>query len=818
MTVRSRPLINSFNTGEVTPKLDARVDFSKYQSSCRILENMIPLPQGGAVRRPGTYFAYETKDSDKKSRVIGFQFSTVQAYILEFGDTYIRVFKDKGIVLSGDDPYEIVSPYDEDDLFDLKFVPSNDVVYIFHPSYAPYKLTRTGHTAWTLTAVTWTFDDAENITGATQADPCVLTVTGHSFSAGDEVIVQSVAGMTEINNRLFYVSAPATNTLALKNVNSGGYTPYTSGGTITRNPYSGKKKTITAITEANPAVVTCAAHGYANGTVVLIRDVGGMVEVNDRIFTVAGATTDTFQLSGINSSGYTTYTSGGIIQAKPFTATNEYPSCGAFFEGRLILALDQTVWGSRPGDYENFQAGSDDDHSFSYTIASDRADGIQWIMSKTYCMLGTIGGVWRISGSSDGPITPTSIDAKKQSDSRALNVEPEMVDDTILFVQRGGRRVKELAYSFAEDSHITNDMTVLAEHIGKGTTSATSGICDMDYQAEPFPILRSVRNDGQLLGFVRDRMQQVAGWFRTTTGKTSSTSWDKVESVAVISSEGEEDEVWVIVAREIDGSTKRYVEYFMPHEFFSQLKDYFGVDSGLSYDGGDAVAITGISNASPAMVSCNSHSFEDGDTVRIYGVTGMTEVNLGKSTAYTVANAGATTFELSGIDSTGWGVYVSGGYIQKVTGTITGLDHLEGRTIDIMIDGAKHPQAEVVSGEVELSWYGNLIHAGLPFTPILQPMKIETQTGDGSTSQGKEKRIYNMTARFYETCGAKWGYDADHLDIVPFGTGRAPELFTGDMTYPFNGDISTNGDIYITQDGPMPMTVLSIIAEVATAR
>lgn len=818
MTVKSRPIINSFNSGEASPKLDARVDFGKYQNSCRILENMIPLPQGGVMRRPGSYFVYECKDSTKAARVIGFHFSTIQAYALEFGEEYLRVFKDKGIVMSGDNPYELETPYAEEDLFQLKFVPSNDIVYILHPDYAPRKLTRTGHAVWTLNTVTWTFDDAEAISGATAASPCVLTVTGHTFSAGDEVVVQSVAGMTEINNRLFYVSNPSTDTLSLKNINSSAYTPYTSGGTITRNPYSGKEKTITGISKASPAVVTCAAHGYPNGTVVLIRDAEGMTEVNDRIFTTANATADTFQLSGVNSAGYTDYTSGGTVRAKPFTATNEYPSCGAFFEQRLLLALDQTVWGSRSGDYENMQAGSDDDNAFSFTIASDRVDSIQWIMSQSYCMLGTVGGTWKLSGANGGPITPTSVDCKKQSDARAANIEPEMVDDSILFIQRAGRRVRELGYNFEKDAYVANDMTILAEHIGKGSSAATSGICDMDYQAEPIAIMWAVRNDGQLLGFVRDRLQQVAGWLRVTTGKVSATSWDEVESVAVISNEGEEDEVWMIVKRTIDGSTKRYVEYFMPQEFYGQIADYFGVDSGLTYDGGDAVAITGITNASPPMVSFDSHSFSDDDKIRIYGVEGMAEVNLGKGDAYTVASAGATTLYLSGADSSSWGMYSGGGYARKVTKTITGLGHLEGKTIDIMIDGAKHPQSVVASGAVTLDWYGNLIHAGIPFVPIVQPMKIETLTGDNSTSQGKEKRIYNMAVRFYETRGAKWGYDADHLDIVPFGTGVAPELYTGDMVYPFNGDISTNGDIYITQEGPFPMTILSIIAEVATAR
>jgi len=113
---------------------------------------------------------------------------------------------------------------------------------------------------------------------------------------------------------------------------------------------------------------------------------------------------------------------------------------------------------------------------------------------------------------------------------------------------------------------------------------------------------------------------------------------------------------------------------------------------------------------------------------------------------------------------------------------------------------------------VSLSWYGNLIHAGLPYAPIVQPMKAEVSTDSGS-SIGKKKRIFKLGVRFFESFGCLWGPDKDKLDIVPFGDGQTPELFTGDMEYPFDGPIDTAGDIYITQSGPFPMTILAIIAD-----
>ena len=85
-------------------------------------------------------FIAEVKDSAKKVRLIPFEFSTTQTYILEFGDQYMRVYKDKGQVLSGGSPFEISTPYLEAELFDIKFAQSADVLYLCHPNHDVRKL------------------------------------------------------------------------------------------------------------------------------------------------------------------------------------------------------------------------------------------------------------------------------------------------------------------------------------------------------------------------------------------------------------------------------------------------------------------------------------------------------------------------------------------------------------------------------------------------------------------------------------------------------------------------------------------------------
>ncbi|BAR13841.1 putative tail tubular protein B [uncultured Mediterranean phage uvMED] len=172
--------LTNFTGGELSPRLDGRNDLAKYPTGCKTLENMIIFPHGSAARRSGTQFVSEVKDSSKETRLIPFEFSTAQTYMLEFGDQYIRFYKDNGQILSSGSAYEISSPYLEAELFDIKYAQSADVMYVCHPNHPVKKLSRTGHTSWTLTDVDFTngpyLDD--NITTTT------LTTDHHTVGTG----------------------------------------------------------------------------------------------------------------------------------------------------------------------------------------------------------------------------------------------------------------------------------------------------------------------------------------------------------------------------------------------------------------------------------------------------------------------------------------------------------------------------------------------------------------------------------------------------------------------------------------------------------
>jgi len=188
---RTTLALTSFVSGEFSPKMDGRTDFEKYSSGAKTLENFLVHPQGAATRRVGTQFIAEVKSSAAKTRLIPFEFSTTQTYILEFGNNYIRFFKDKGQILSGGSAYEISTPYLTAELFDIKFAQSADVMYITHPNHEVMKLSRTGHTSWTLAEVEFT--DGPYL--ATNTTATTLTPASAGVASGVNITASAVTGI-----------------------------------------------------------------------------------------------------------------------------------------------------------------------------------------------------------------------------------------------------------------------------------------------------------------------------------------------------------------------------------------------------------------------------------------------------------------------------------------------------------------------------------------------------------------------------------------------------------------------------------------------
>jgi hypothetical protein len=752
MSQPSRTSIVSFNAGELSPYLDARVDQEKYRSGCRQLQNAILEIYGAARRRPGLQFIAEAKHHDKKCRLEDFRFSTTTTFTLEVGDLYMRFFSNGAQVLSGGLPYEIVTPWEEADLFDLQFAQINDVTYIAHPDYPVQKLARVADDNWTLTEVSFltpalldeNLDDGVTIaSSATALGATTLTATGGTpFQAAHVGAYFQLAHLRAASYLNLNITADGTSAtvkvIGQWNVRTYGtwsadvlvQKSLDAGATWTTvRSFAGRSdRNVDAVGTADEeALYRLVVSGWASAT--------GTPRV---VFEVV----DAYVYGLVKITAYTspTVVDGTIVKVLESTATTPlwsegawsdvrgYPRAVTFHEQRLVFGgtdhQAQTIWGSVVGDYENFAYGTLDTDAYNYTIGAKERNAIQWLSSHTALLIGTAGGEWVMSSGDDvNPISPTNVVAKRQSNYGSSGIGALLVNDVTLFIQRQASRVREMTYALQSDRYVAADLTLLAEHITEG------GVLQIAYQQQRNSIVWGVTADGKLIGLTYEREQSVVGWHRHVTDGT-------FESVATVYGAGE-DEVWLVVNRTIGGVTKRYIERFNPVDW-SAKEDAFFVDSGLSYSGAPA-------------------------------------------------------------------------------GTFSGLDHLEGKTVSILGDGAVLPDQVVSGGAVTLPG-GQTVskaHIGLPFTTIIEPMRLDVDNIVGIT-QGQTKRISELNLRFLNTLGCKVGDTLAGVRALSFRDtampmDASPPLFTGDKQYEFDGDFDYDVPVFIVQDQPLPLTLLAIV-------
>ncbi len=788
--MRSTPIINSFVGGELSPKLAGRSDIQQYFQSASDLKNMIVEVYGGAKNRPGLHFCEETKTSSKASRLIPFVFSTIQAYVIEVGDGYMRFYKDYGQILDSGSAYEITSPYAEADIWNIQIAPTADIAYLFCPGYPVYKLTRTGHTAWTITAVDFSTGTARPPLLDINGTDITITPTAGTYPAVSLVASASlfnalhVGSIWKILSGKDGVSAPEWET----------ETAYTTSDYVTHNN----------------EVYFCRSNHTSGAS--FLNDLAAGKWSPQTIYVKITSVTD-----ATHAAGNILY--GSYLEPSPAATTfwyegawsdyRGYPSCGVFYEGRLFAAATttkpQTIWGSATYEFENFETGSDDADGLAYTLATDQVEAILWLCPADVLFAGTTGGVHAISsGSSVIPLTPTNVVVKKQTSYAVKQVNARLIGGYVYYFQRYGRKLRELAYNINTDRWDSGDATVLSEHITE------SGIIDCAYQQEPDNILWCVRTDGKLCSFTRQVEQKVSAWTQHDTDGF-------VESICVIPGGTDEahDQVWMIVRRIINGTTKRYVEFMMPPTFEEQ-EDAFFVDSGLVLD--NPVVITGATQANPVVVTAVDHGFSNGDIVKIRGVKGMTELNNRK---FKVANKTDDTFELTDPDDDGnidgltYEEYESGGEARECFSSISGLDHLEGKTVKVLVDGAVHHDCAVASGAIALDDEYGQVTVGLGYQSRLETNDLEA--GAGGTSQGKTKRVIKATIRLFQSLGCYVGVEGKQDEVVfrtaDMAIDEAPLLFTGDKEISFPSGWGKQKKILITQDQPLPLHVLAVIPE-----
>lgn len=676
-----RTLQRSFSGGEISPEMFGRFDDAKYQSGLARCRNFITKPQGPAENRPGFAFVRAVKDSTKKVRLIPFTYSTTQTMVIEMGPGYFRFHTQGATLMSGGVPYEIANPYAEADLFDVHYVQSADVLTLVHPNYAPRELRRLGATNWQLTTLSF---------AAPIAAPGAPTLVA--------------AGHTAVKYTYYYVvtavDSEGVSESAASAASSAGGNLFETGATVTISWAA-----VTGASRYNVYKMQGGLYGYIGQT-------AGLSIVDDNISPDLGKTPP--------------------IYDSVFNAAGDYPGAVSYFEQRRCFAgttnKPQNIWMTKSGTETNmsYSLPIRDDDRIAFRVAAREANTIRHIVPLTQLLLLTSSAEWRVTSVNSDAITPSTISVRPQSYVGSSNVQPVIINNTLIYGAARGGHVRELAYNWQASGFITGDLSLRAPHLFD-----TFDIVDMAYAKAPQPMVWFVSTSGRLLGLTYVPEQQVGAWHWHDT--------DGVFESCTVVAEGGEDALYCVVRRTINGNSVRYVERMASRQFTDQA-DAFFVDAGATYSG------------VPADV-------------------------------------------------------------------ISGLGHLEGKTVSILADGAVHPQRVVTGGSITLDIEASTVQIGLPIEADLQTLPLAVQLQDGSFGQGRFKNVNKVWLRVYRSSGIFVGPSASELTEAKQRTtenyGAPPALKSEEIPIVLTPSWADSGQIFVRQSDPLPLTVVSMTAEVA---
>ncbi len=851
------PAQSSFNAGELSPLWAGRVDMAKYGNGCFRLNNFLPLPQGPAMRRSGTRYVAETKNSAHRSWLAEFIYSEDDSYVLEFGDGYVRFYTSGGrLLLSGtptawsnatayvlgdlvsrlgvnyycklahtnqqppnatywhpltDDIYEIPSPYaiadltNTDGTFRIDMDQTGDVIFMAHPSYFPKKVSRFG-------ATDWRFEDQNIKNGPFEdQDPDTTTTVYASAATGTGITLTASASI---------FTAPMVGTLFLIESKSiDGYKVWEPTKAVLANDERRSDSNVySAINAATTGTVKPTHREGAkfdgdNGVQWQYQHSGYGIA---RIAAVAGTTATADVVSRIPSQAVGVANATTKWAPADWRSDRGYPSLVKIFRERQCFARGQTVWGSVSADFENFAnrdgAETLPDSAFKVTIGSSETNAAVWMVAADALLVGTRGAEFAVREVTNAEaFGPGNIKADEETKYGGRQVPPVRVGSSVLFAQRSGKRLRDFKYTFSDEGYQATDLMVLSTHILRGQA------VQMKFALEPHSIVWVVCNDGSLRGLTYLAEQDVLGWHPHTIGGTDAAN----ESLAMIPAPaGTHDQGWLQVRRTIDGQTKRYIEYFeRDWEADEQtLSEAIFSDCAAIFDG----TIAGESGALQAGVTWAAGEVAEADLSFVLSAGDIGDHLIfrdpatGAEARVVVEDAAspATVTFLTDVPAALQGIATSD--LRWARDLISGLEYAEGQEVTLLVDGAAHPRRTVTGGQITLQAPASYVPIGFPCDAEGITMRIEGGAGNG-TAQGKMKRVHRLTIRLHESLGGNIGPEGEE-DGLEFRSADTlmdgpPAIFTGDYAMPYPDGFNTDARIRWFCDQPLPFTVCGLFPQ-----
>lgn len=815
-------LQSTFSRGEADPEIITRPDLELFRASLAECENFITLKRGGIRRRGGTRYVGEIKNSVQGAWFLPFDFGNGQAYMLEAGDFYFRVYTSTGRVGA----VEVATPYPLSVLPDLKFVQSTDTLFVTGGGIAPQAITRRAEEDWTIEPVA--FQDgpylplnlsATNLTPAETGNPVPVMTSNNApsgvvassngsaeayklFDREEGKVVLDASGSGWVSYQFptetvidgymlqapsdngqhddmpakwsFEASGDGTNWAILDTQdgeavwasnewrrfgfeNKTGYVHYRlrfseGGGSAADNSAIGQIVLHQAASDQNPFDLEASdVAGINGGDGFSADDLGRHIRLrgNDgywrwaTIESVTSATVVQIRLYGqsfLDTSGLSLWRLGS------WSKRTGWPETIGWHKNRLAFGGTDTeplqVWESQTEDFTNFAVSQPlvASDAVSVPILSGQINKIKWLADDDDLVVGTSRAVRAIGkATAQEPYGPENVDQKPQTNFGTNGVAPIQIGSVLLHFGRFGTDMRELAYDFQADGRLSQSVSEIQSHLFR---PGISGAC---YQQYPDSIVWPWDRTGRVIGFTYEREQQVFGMHRHRFGKENTAGgetvlYGQVECMETIPGP-DFDEVWMLVKREVNGQTKRYIEIMQKPFVDAAIEDAWHLDCALRYEGPPA-------------------------------------------------------------------------------NTVLGLDHLEGEDVILYADGSDYP-ATVSGGEASLpnERTATKILVGLDVKARAKTLPPPVNARDGA-SMGRKIKITDARVSLFQTGSLRMGSDATMIDEqILYREGDpydAPvPLRTGTIDADFEMRWDEDGQIVFEVSGGKPATILAVNYNVA---
>lgn len=796
----------NFTAGELSPRLYGRTDIERYQNAAKVIQNGIPLVHGGVIKRPGTRYTATAKFSDRTTRLIPYVFNKDQAYMLEFGDQYIRFYKNGAQIMNGLVPYEIASPYSYLWLHDIRYVQGADSMFLAHENAKIRRLQRFADDKWVLDVAPFVCEPfAENgLRPSVSLTLSAATVgTGRTLTAGAAIFLASDVGREVVyNGGIALITAFTSSTQVTATITVAFDTTSIAGNQwlITGSPQSvlfssekgpvgakvkldsGKSETTgtaKTIEDANWAggeiTIKITAHGYVNGDVVVISACAP-AEYYNGTFKIKGVTADTFKYSvgGINIPDASQFGYAAKVTQNSPIDTFRAADVGKYVRiNRGLVKITEYV----SPTLVNGEVRQEMDAKVPAQAGAWSLESSVWNNYDGYPRAVSLFEQRLVAGGS--PAYPQQF--WMSTSAEYLDFEGGLDDDDALSFVISSDQINPI-------SHIAQ-VRILAALTNGGEFTLRGGI---EKPITPTNVqiknqttfgcndVRPVRVGNELLFVQRGNRKLMA--FAYKSGGIDGDDY---------------------TANDLSILAEHITESGIVDMCYQQEPD-----SVLWCVRSDGLIATMTINRDQDVIGWARHTTdgffesvasipaENGDDV--YAV--VRRVINGNTVRYIERFDSSLHVDCS----------ISGTSIPGAE-TWTGLGHLEGKTVNILADGSVMPQQVVSGGSITLSRKAYSIQIGLPLTTRLELLTPEIQTGVGS-AQGNAMRTSEVSIRFKDTIGCK--VNGDVVAFREFGEDVLDQPvaeFSGVKRIENLGWGRGSSDIVIEHDQPLPFHLLAVI-------